>query len=69
MQEVADYLVEHHIIAPIARLRGLRTEGSLRPCARLTDEELALVAEFRTRLAVSAPSTSSAAVLGRALAE
>jgi len=69
MQELADHLVEHHIIAPIARLRGLRTEQSLRPCARLTDDELALVADFRKRLAVGARSASRAAGSGRALAE
>jgi len=69
MQEVADHLVEHQIIAPIARLRGLRTEHSLRPCARLSDDELALVADFRKRLSVSAPSTTPAAGLGSAVAE
>jgi hypothetical protein len=69
MQEVADHLVEHQIIAPIARLRGLRTEHSLRPCARLTDDDLALVADFRKRLTASAPSSSPAAGFGSAVAE
>ncbi len=69
MQELADHLVEHEIIAPIARLRGLRTEHSLRPCARLTDDELALVAGFRKRLAAGAPSTDPTAGFGSAVTD
>jgi hypothetical protein len=61
MEEVADHLVEEQIIAPIARLRGLRTEHSLRPCNRLTDEELAQVADFRARLAPGGNSAAATA--------
>jgi hypothetical protein len=66
MEEVADHLVEEQIIAPIARLRGLMTEHSLRPCNRLTDEELAQVADFRARLAPGGNSAAATAgVSGR----
>jgi hypothetical protein len=61
MEEVANHLVDEHIIAPVARLRGLRTEQSLRPCARLSDDELAQVASIRERLAVSVTVTAPAA--------
>lgn len=64
MEDVATHLVEEHIIAPIARLRGLRTEQSLRPCDRLTKDELTQVAEIHKRLA--APVTVPASAPGPA---
>ncbi|MGB5834931.1 MAG: hypothetical protein WBG92_23510 [Thiohalocapsa sp.] len=65
MQEVADHLIDAGIIAPIAGLRGLRMEQSLRPCSRLSDDELQQVAEFRSALSARIAKSSPATGLSR----
>ena len=54
MEEVADFLVDEGIVAPIARHRGLHSESMLAPCDRLTPDEKRQVERFSAELVAPA---------------